>query len=90
MEIEYDEEKRRTVLAERGIDMAEAGLVFNETHIQIEDDRKDYGETRYRVWGFLHGRRVSLAWTPREGARHIITIRHAHEREHEARLKALD
>ena len=90
MRIEFDEEKRRRILAERGIDMAESGLVFEQTHSQIEDDREDYRETRYRVWGFLHGRRVSLVWTPREDARRIITIRHSHEPEHKARLRALD
>ena len=90
MKIEFDEEKRRKILAERGIDMAESGLVFEQTHVQVDDDREDYGEMRYRVWGFLHNRRVSLVWTPRNDARRIITIRHAHEPEHEARLRALD
>ncbi|GAB7550804.1 BrnT family toxin [Novosphingobium resinovorum] len=60
MRIEYDEAKRRKILAERGIDIADAHRVFADTHVQVLDDRKDYGETRYRVFGFLHGRRVSL------------------------------
>jgi uncharacterized DUF497 family protein len=90
VKIEYDEEKRRKILTKRGIDMAEAALVFDETHVEVEDHREDYGETRYRVWGFLHGRRVSLVWTPRLDARRIITIRHAHGPEHEARFRALD
>jgi len=63
---------------------------FANEHYQIEDDRKDYGERRYRVWGFLNGRRVSLVWTPRDGNRRIITMRHAHEQEHEIRFRSLD
>ncbi len=88
--ITYDEVKRQKILTERGLDLADSGLVFSEEHYQIIDDRRDYGETRYRVWGFLHGKRVSLVWTPRNGTRRIITMRFAHEREHEARLRSLD
>lgn len=41
MEIEFDEEKRRTILAERGIDIADASAVFANDYHEIEDDRKD-------------------------------------------------
>ncbi|WP_366942131.1 BrnT family toxin [Novosphingobium sp.] len=54
------------------------------------DDRQYYGEDRFRVWGYLHGRRVSLVWTPRGNRRRIITMRHAHGNEHKARLQTLD
>ncbi|MEP7221747.1 MAG: BrnT family toxin [Novosphingobium sp.] len=90
MKIEFDEDKRLKILAERGIDLAEADLVFAEEHFEIEDNRRDYGEDRYRVWGFLHGRRVSLVWTPRNGKRRIITMRHAHEQEHQIHFRNLD
>ena len=88
--IEFDEEKRRKILIERGLDLADASLVFADEHVQIEDDRQDYGEKRYRVWGFLHNRRVSLVWTPRNGRRRIITMRYAHEQEHQAYFRSLD
>jgi uncharacterized protein len=90
MEIEYDKAKRLKVLEMRGIDLAHAHFVFDSEYVEIEDDRKDYGEPRYRVWGYLHGRRVSLVWTPRNGRRRIITMRYAHEPEHEARRRTLD
>ena len=79
IEIEYDEAKRLKILAERGLDLADALLVFQGNYVQLQDDRKDYGETRFRVWGYLHGRRVNLVWTARNGRRRIITMRHAHE-----------
>ena len=88
--IEFDEGKRRKILEERGLDIADAHLVFEGEYVEVEDDRRDYGEKRYRVWGYLHGRRVSLVWTPRNGRRRIITMRHAHEPEHRARYKTLD
>ena len=90
IEIEYDEAKRLKVLEERGVDMARAGLVFQGSHVQIDDDRIDYGEKRYRVWGYLDGQRVHLVWTPRNGSRRIITMYPTHEREHEARLRTLE
>jgi len=90
MEIEYDEAKRLKILQERGLDIAEAGRIFEGEYVEIEDDRKDYGERRFRVWGFLNGKRVSLVWTPRHGSRRIITLRQAHEPEHQARLRTLD
>jgi uncharacterized protein len=90
MKLEWDETKRLKILEERGLDIAESVLVFNDEYVEIEDDRKDYGERRFRVWGFLHGQRVSLVWTPRIGTRRIITLRHAHESEHKTRFNALD
>lgn len=90
MKIEYDEDKRQKILAERGLDIAAAALVFAADHFELVDDRHDYGENRFRVWGFLHGRRISLVWTPRNGGRRIITMRHAHEVEHKTRFRSLD
>jgi uncharacterized protein len=90
MRITFDEAKRLKILKERGLDIAESGLVFEDEYVEIEDDRKDYGERRYRVWGFMHGERVSLVWTPRDGTRRIITLRHAHEPEHKTRFRTLD
>ncbi len=89
-EIEFDEAKRLLILEQRGLDLAHSTLVFRGDYVQLEDDRKDYGETRFRVWGYLDGLRVSLVWTPRNGRRRIITMRQAHGPEHEARLKTLD
>ena len=90
MEIEYDEAKRLKVLTERGVDIAQSDIVFTGQYAEIEDDRKDYGERRFRVWGFIGQQRVHLVWTPRDGKRRIITMYPSHEREHQARLRNLD
>lgn len=47
----------------------------------LEDDRQDYGETRYQTYGCLGERLVTLIWTERDGARHIISMRKCNERE---------
>ena len=81
MEVEYDPEKRELVLTKRGLDMAEAGQVFDGPHVTTEDDRFDYGETRYGTVGLLNGRMVFVVWTVRGPRRRIISMRKINERE---------
>ena len=78
MDISFDPGKRARTLAERGLDFADAGLVFGSDAVTIPDERFDYGEERFLTFGYLAGRCVVLAWTPRAGSRRIISMRHAH------------
>jgi uncharacterized DUF497 family protein len=90
MEITYDPEKRALILATRGLDFDDAVHVFAGAAVTVEDDRKDYGETRYLTFGTLGDRLVAVVWTPREEARHIITMWKANDRErkkYEAQLE---
>lgn len=84
MEIAFDPAKRRRTLEERGLDLADAGLVFAGATITVEDDRGNYAEPRFITVGRLRGRMVVLAWTPRGGAYRIISMRKANEREQTA------
>ena len=81
MTVEFDEVKRVRTLAERGLDMARAGEVFDGASLTVEDDRMDYGETRYITIGFLDERMVVLVWTPRGDVHRIISMRKANDRE---------
>jgi uncharacterized DUF497 family protein len=90
MRFTWDEAKRLETLGERGLDFRDAPRVFAEDYLEFLDDRKDYGEVRYIIFGFLEGRRVSIVWTPRGDARRIISMRHAHDEEFEARRRTLD
>lgn len=81
MEIEFDPDKRGKTLAERGVDFARAGEVFDGPELTLLDDRNDYGEPRFITFGLLDGRWVVLAWTPHGAARRIISMRKANERE---------
>ena len=47
----------------------------------IEDDRKDYGETRYRAFGFVDGVAHCLAFTVRDGTVRAISLRRARAKE---------
>ena len=76
---EWDEPKRRKTLAERGLDFADARLVFDGAHFTRADERQAYGEPRFITAGFLRGRFVVLVWTERAGARRITSMRHGHD-----------
>lgn len=81
--VEFDPAKREATLESRGLDMADAGDVLAGDTITIEDDRRDYGEPRYISIGHLKGRMVIVAWTPRDDAWRIISMRKANDREKE-------
>ena len=81
MQVTFDPVKRARTLAERGLDFADAALVFEGNTLEIEDDRKDYGEIRIICFGLLAGRMVVVGYTPRGADRHIFSMRKANERE---------
>ena len=79
--ITFDPSKRERTLRERGIDFALAEVVFAGRTFDQEDDRHEYGEVRIITVGRLDGRMMVVVWTPRDGARHVISMRKANERE---------
>jgi uncharacterized DUF497 family protein len=79
--ITFDPAKRAKTLAERGLDFADARQVFAGVHTVSPDLRRDYGEERFISAGYVDSRLVVLVWTPRGGARRIISMRHAHAKE---------
>ncbi len=81
MQITFDPAKRDKTLLERGLDFADAALVFSGYTVDIEDLRNDYGEARFVCYGYLAGRLVVVGYTPRGEARHIFSMRKANERE---------
>jgi hypothetical protein len=86
--ITFDPAKRSRTLAERGLDFADAAIVFAGEHTVLADERRDYGEPRFISAGLLRGRMVVLVWTPRGDARRVISMRHAHAEE-EARWRRI-
>jgi hypothetical protein len=88
MRITFDPVKRAKTLTERGLDFADAALVFAGVTVEIEDTRKNYGETRVICYGLLAGRVVVVGYTPRGADRHVFSMRKANERE-KARIAPL-
>lgn len=85
MEISFDPDKRAKTLAERGLDFADAAIVFEGVTLELEDTRRDYGEPRIICFGLLAGRMVVVGYTPRGAVRHVFSMRKANARE-EARI----
>ena len=65
MRITWDPAKRAKTLAERGLDFADAAIVFEGVTVEVEDIRKNYGETRIICYGCLLGRMVVIGYVCR-------------------------
>lgn len=81
MPISYDPAKRQKTLDERGLDFEDAPTVFSGVTFEVEDVRRDYGETRMICFGYLAGRLVVIGYTSRGAVRHIFSMRKANDRE---------
>lgn len=88
MTITFDPAKRTATLAERGLDFMDAKVVFAGTTFEVEDRRRNYGETRIICFGVLRGRIVVVGYTPRGADRHVFSMRKANDRE-KARIAPL-
>lgn len=88
MAVTFDPKKRAATLVERGLDFKDAALVFAGTTFEVEDERKNYGETRIICFGVLRGRIVVIGYTPRGADRHVFSMRKANDRE-KARIATL-
>jgi uncharacterized DUF497 family protein len=81
VKILYDPQKRDKTLAERGLDFEDAEVVFQGVTVEVQDERKEYGEVRIICFGLLKGRIVVIGYTPRGADRHVFSMRKANDRE---------
>lgn len=65
MKLIWDEAKRQATLRERGIDFADAAIVFAGPTVEYEDTRCDYGESRMICFGLLACRLVAVGYVRR-------------------------
>lgn len=79
--IECDPAKQAKTLAERALDMDRAGEVFDQPHLTVPDQRREYGEERFVTVGHLDDRMVVLVWTWRGPNIRVMSIRKANVRE---------
>lgn len=81
MKLEWNEAKRRTTLDERGLNFADLIRFDWDGGLFFDDDRRDYGEHRQSAMGYLDARLVIFAFTMRDDAYRIISLRKANKRE---------
>jgi len=84
LEFEYDPEKNKRNIIERGLPFELAEFVMGDPNVVTECDyRKDYGEERFLSYGKVEGLRLCLCWTPRNGKIRVITLFKVHKNEWE-------
>jgi len=77
----WDERKRISNLRKHGVDFAIVQNFDFETALVLRDNRKNYGEERYRAYGTINGRLHALVFTRREGRIRVISLRKSNTRE---------
>ena len=80
MTFEWDEAKNLQNVRKHGYSFEDAPQVFEGVYLELEDEREDYGELRYLVYGLLKGNLKSnvvvVCYTPRAGEVYrIISMR---------------
>ena len=81
MEYEWDERKRQANIIKHGVDFSLAETFAWDTALDIEDDRKNYGESRRVAIGLVGSRLYVLIYSRRSRACRIISLRKANDRE---------
>lgn len=81
MEIEYDPQKNRANIEERGLSFDDV-VYLDWDHAYIaQDRRKDYAETRYTALALLDNRLHVVCFTWRDTRLRVISFRKANQRE---------
>ena len=84
MEFDFDPEKSEENVRNRGLSFEFAPLIFDGSFIEEQDERFDYGETRFVATGPIaeFGNRVFVVvYMWRDNIRRIISFRKANEKE---------
>lgn len=81
MRITFDPKKNADNIRDRQLPFDYVEKLEWSTALIVEDIRKDYGERRFRVFGYIEDRLYAVVFTPREDAVHVISFRKANSRE---------
>jgi uncharacterized DUF497 family protein len=76
---DFDPSKEAINLSKHGISLAR--WVDIDMKITFVDSRRDYGEIRYRGYGYIDGLTYCLVFTDRNGLVRPISLRRAHDKE---------
>ena len=78
--LEWDEDKRRKTLEERGLDFKLARYILADPNLVCcIDNRRDYKETRYIAYGMVQGTVLKLCYTMRGSIYRIISLHKIHK-----------
>ena len=83
MLVQWDEQKRRRVIAQSKIDIVYAALSFEGPVLTVVDNREDYGEIREVSIGVVDGECFVVVHTERQGEIRLITAWKGGREEHD-------
>ena len=86
--VAFDPAKNDRNIELRGISFERASEFEFSTAWIVVDDRKDYGEIRYRAMGFLDARLHALVFTETANGIRVISLRKANKREEKGYAQA--
>ena len=81
MSIDFDPAKDAINREKHGVSLSRAAEIDLTTAFVLADDRKGYGEPRWRAYAMLDDRLHMLAFTVRHGRVRVISLRRANARE---------
>ncbi len=79
--ITYDPAKNAANIERRDLSFDLIADLDWSTAVIVEDMRRDYGEPRFRAFGYIGDRLYAAVFTPRRDALHVISLRKANSRE---------
>lgn len=81
MEIEFDPEKDASNLRRHGFSLDFGAVVLAHRIGEVEDERRDYGETRFKAFGLVEGVLFACTYTMRGEVFRILPVHRVRERE---------
>lgn len=78
---EWDERKSKECAELRGFDFSIVYEFDFETAMIVEDDRHDYGETRFKAFNTIGDKLYNVVFTVRGSRLRIISVRRVRKRE---------
>ena len=90
MKFQWDENKRIRNLAKHRLDFQDAHLIFNDDSFFVQDNRYQYDEARFILYGILLGRVIVVVFSmPDDDVVRIISMRKATKRERKSYYQKL-
>ena len=80
MSIVFDTAKDAANIAKHGMSLADFDG-FDAQPVVVVDDRRDYGETRFRAFGRIDGEGHCIVYTVADAIMRLISFRRAHDKE---------
>lgn len=81
VKITFDPPKNAANIQNRGLPFQRVEELDWASAVIIEDTRHDYGEKRFRAFGYIGERLYAVVFTPRGDAVHVISFRKGNGRE---------